>query len=173
MKTTEMPVTGDCGESIDALDAWGYSATMCCRYCSRDVLCIRHPDFAAMIPLRDFLRKRGDGSHQRPLADLSMAEALVDCLVLDAWPSPATVIDFGIDSPEHLGALQHAVSAGVTAYDLDRVMGDGPAITSLVRSVPDQPYPDVTFVTAYDGMAWDFGDATLAERWLDLDDADL
>lgn len=41
--------------------------------------------------------------------------------------------------------------AGCTAYDLDRVMGDGPAITQLIRAVPDQPYPFVEFRTIYDG----------------------
>ena len=172
METNTMSATCDCGEEIDVLDSAGYSATMCCPHCCRDVLCIRHPDFRATIPLRDFSRKRGAGPQQRPLADLSMAEALVDSLMLDEWPSPAAVVDFGIDSTEHLGALQYAVRAGVTAYDLDRVMGDGAAITRLVRSVPDQPYHETTFVTAYDGLEWDFGDAELADRWIALDDVD-
>ena len=64
-------------------------------------------------------------------------------------------MDYGIDSKRHLGALQHAVRAGVTAYDLDRVMGDGPAITRLVRSVPYHPYADVEFQTAYDTFDWE------------------
>lgn len=173
METITMPVTCGCSGEIEVLDASDYSATLCCPRCGRDVLCIRHPDFQATICLRDFCRKRGDGPQQRPFADWSMAENLVDCLVLDAWPSPAVVVDFGIDSPEHLGALQHAVRSGVTAYDLDRVMGDGAAITCLVRSVPDQPYHEVAFVTAYDGGQWDFGEAELADRWIALDDADL
>ena len=173
METIKMPVMCDCGEEFDVLDASGDSATMCCHHCSRDVLCIRHPDFHATIPLRGFSRRRGGRPEQRPLADLSMAEALVDALILDAWPSPATVLDFGIDSAEHLGALQHAVRTGITAYDLDRVLGDGQAITQLVRSIPDQPYHEVTFVTAYDGVEWDFGDATLADRWLALDDVEV
>ena len=44
-----------------------------------------------------------------------------------------------------------------TAYDLDRVMGDGPAITRLIRSVPYQPYADVEFQTAYDDFDWEEG----------------
>jgi hypothetical protein len=173
MKTNKMSATCDCGEEIDVLDASGYSATMCCPHCCRDALRIHHPDFQATISLRDFSRKRGDQPHQRPLDNLSMAEGLVDALILDAWPSPATVLDFGIDSAEHLGALQHAVRSGITAYDLDRVVGDGQAITRLVRSVPHQPYHEVTFVTAYDRVEWDFGDATLADRWLALDDIEV
>lgn len=172
METIAMPVTCDCGEEFVVLDAWGDSMTLCCPHCSRDVLRINHPDFQVTIPLRDFSRKRGEGPQQRPLSDLTMAKALVDSLVLDGWPNPAAVVDFGIDSTEHLGALQFAVRAGVTAYDLDRVMGDGAAITRLTRSVPDQPYHDTTFVTAYDGVEWDFGDATLADRWMALDDLD-
>lgn len=173
METNTMSATCDCGEETDVLDASGYSTTVCCPHCCRDALCIQHPDFQVTIRLRDFSRKRGDWPQQRPLDDLSMAEALVDSLVLDEWPSPAAVVDFGIDSAEHLGALQHAVREGVTAYDLDRVMGDGPAITRLARSVPDQPYPNVSFVTAYDGAEWDFGNAMLADRWLALDDGEV
>ena len=85
-------------------------------------------------------------------------------LALDELPSPAAVVDYGIDSLDHLGALQHAIATGVTVYDLDRVMGDGPAITRLVRNVPDQPYPDISFSTAYDALEWDFGDASNSRR---------
>lgn len=34
-----------------------------------------------------------------------------ECLRLDEWPSPATCLDFGIETEKHLGALQWAVSA--------------------------------------------------------------
>jgi hypothetical protein len=104
--------------------------------------------------LRDFHLKRGDGSQQRSLADLTMATGLVESLVCDEWPSPAVVVDFGIDTSRHLGALQYAVRGGATAYDLDRVLGDGPAITQLVRGVRHQPYADVIFRTAYDSFVW-------------------
>lgn len=106
-----------------------------------------------VIHLADFHVKRGDAAGQRPLDDRSMAQRLVECLVDDVWPSPATIVDFGIDSPQHLGALQHAVRSGCTAYDLDRVMGDGPAITRLVRGFAQQPYGHVEFATLYDAVA--------------------
>jgi hypothetical protein len=91
----------------------------------------------------------------RPLGDLYMATRLHEDLLRDSWPSPATVVDFGIASERHLGALRYAARAGVTAYDLDRVMGNGPAITRLVRSVPGQPLNDVEFHTAYDDYDWE------------------
>jgi hypothetical protein len=49
--------------------------------------------------------------------------------------------------------LQHAVRCGCTAYELDRVMGDGPAITNLVRLFPRQPYGPVEFRTVWDNLA--------------------
>ena len=87
-----------------------------------------------------------------------MAERLVECLVSDEWPSPATVADFGIDSSAHYMALKHAVRTGITAYELDRVMGDGPAITQLVQGVPSQPCRFVRFRTLWDDYFQDWGD---------------
>jgi hypothetical protein len=136
------------------------------------VLIIKHPDFRVIVVLQDFCRKRGDAPRQRSLDDRQLADSLIDSLVMDQWPSAAVVVDFGIDSPDHLGALEHALNVGVTAYDFDRVLGDGRAITCLTRSLPRQPYPHVRFVTAYDGMAWDSEDASCADRSMDSDDED-
>jgi hypothetical protein len=136
-------------------DICGASKTGACTRCGCCWLLIKHPNFALNVALSDFHLKRGGGPGRRPLADLTMATRLVERLSCDVWPSPATAVDFGIDTCRHLGALQHAVRAGVTAYDLDRVMGDGPAITRLVRGVPAQPYADVEFQTAYDDCDWE------------------
>lgn len=173
MKTKAMPATCWCGEEVVVLDASGHSKTLGCLHCRHGVLVINHPDFRVTIVLEDFCRKRGDAQRQRPLNDLQLADSLVDSLVLDQWPSAAVLVDFGIDSPDHLGALQHAVNVGVTAYDLDRVLGSGRAITCLARSLPGQPYPDIKFVTAYDGLAWDLGDAACADRSMGPDDEDF
>jgi hypothetical protein len=150
MTTTTLKHFCTCGGKLRVLDAEEFSITAACNCCKCCWLLIQHPDFAVNVALSDFHLKRGDGLDRRPLGDLTMATQLVVDLLFDVWPSPATVVDFGIDSNRHLGALQYAVHAGVTAYDLDRVMGDGPAITRLVRGVPDQPYADVEFQTAYD-----------------------
>lgn len=104
--------------------------------------------------MRDFHLKRGDGPCQRPMNDLRMAQQLFECLIWDVWPSPTTIVDFGIDSSAHLAALQYAARSGITAYDLDRVLGDGPAITRLVRSVPDQPDMSIQFQTLHDNVIW-------------------
>lgn len=142
----------DCGDTLRQLDVDGDSATYQCIVCGYCYLCAVHPEFEVLIWLRDFHRKRGDGPGQRPRDDLRMATGLVECLVCDCWPSPAAIVDFGIDRPSHLGALQYAVHSGVTAYELDRVLGDGPAITRLVRAIPDQPY-QIEFRTSYDLLA--------------------
>ena len=101
----------------------------------------------------------------RPLHDMVMAEELVECLKNDRWPSKATTVDFGIATPSHLGALQSAFWGGCNVYDLDRVMGDGRAITQLVQAVPEQRFPDVRFFTVYDGWAFSFG----KRNWLEED----
>jgi hypothetical protein len=141
-----------CGGRLTEFDRCGESSTARCDSCHACSLIIQGSGLSACIPLRDFHRKRGDGNSQRPFHDLGMAERLVACLRADEWPSQATVLDFGIRDERHLGALQHAVRSGITAYDLDRVIGDGRAITCLVYAVPGQPFADIQFQTAYDGV---------------------
>jgi len=142
-----------CGGPPRIADQHETSVTVYCPNCDRYLLVVGWPDNHQVIPLADFHLKRGYEPDQRPLNDLSMATRLVRCLTDNTWPTPATVMDFGIESEAHFGALQHAVRCGRTAYDLDRVMGDGPAITQIVRSVPNQPYASVEFRTAFDDMA--------------------
>lgn len=153
MTTTTNEMLCECGGGLEVIDGFESSSTTQCQTCGLYSLIIRHPRFQQLILLSDFHLKRGDGPERRPLTDRSMATRLVECLVRDEWPSYATVVDFGIDGSSHLGALQFAVRSGVTAYDLDRVLGDGRAITQLVRSIPGQPYGAIEFKTAYLGLA--------------------
>jgi hypothetical protein len=153
MATTEMVLNCECGGPLRVLDRSGHSLTATCLVCRHASLIIEPPRFPACIHLCDFHLKRGDVPQGRPYDDLVMATKLYEDLVFDRWPSSATELDFGIDSSDHLGALQFAVQSGVTPYDLDRVIADGPAITQLVHSVPVQPYP-VVFKTIWDGIDW-------------------
>jgi len=173
MKTKPMPVTCLCGAEIVKLDDSGHSTTLCCPRCRHGVLVINHPDFEVAVVLDDFCRKRGEGPAQRPLSDRQIAESLVDSLAMEQWPSAAVVLSFGIESPQHYDALLHALQVGVLTYDLDRVQGDGRAITCLVRSLPGQPYPSIRFSTAYDGSQWDDGDAAYRHRSTASDDEEF
>lgn len=86
----------------------------------------------------------------RPLDDLRLATELVKCL-FDSSPFTGEMTEnFGIRTVRHGAALIYAVHCGVTAYDLDRVMGDGPAMTRLVSRLPNQPFPDVRFPSDYE-----------------------
>ena len=123
----------ECEGTLTTLDSHGSSKTLQCDACRMCRLVVRHPNFGMTIPLADFHLKRGDDADQRSYGDLAMATQLHSCLIDDVWPSSATIVDFGIESRSHLGALQHAIRAGCTAYDLDRVMGDGAAITRLTE----------------------------------------
>jgi hypothetical protein len=79
-------------------------------------------------------------------------------LLDDEWPTAAGVEDFGIKSTEHYGALQYAVRYhSVTVEELDDALGNGPAITPLIRD--GNPYRGVVFTTTWDRvmvsiMAW-------------------
>lgn len=82
----------------------------------------------------------------------SVAEDAYESIAMDMWPRMAAVVDFGIDSPQHLGSLQHAIRSGVSKYELDMILGDGPEITKTCQQFEDNPYRDVVFVTAWDKM---------------------
>lgn len=80
-----------------------------------------------------------------------MTHKLYLALVLDAWPSSATCIDFGIDTDSHLGALRYAIlDDGVTEEQLDAALGKGPEIQKLISET--NPYRFVVFKTAYDHL---------------------
>jgi hypothetical protein len=81
-----------------------------------------------------------------------LTEQLIDATHLDLWPSVAVIVDFGIDSESHLGALQYAIKHGeVTPQELDAAMGNGAKLTEIAQR-GDNPYRDVTFRTSWDLM---------------------
>lgn len=94
-----------------------------------------------------------DRSDRRPVRPLT--RHLIECCELDAWPSEATSMDFGLDSSSHLGAIQYAVREGlVTAEELDAAMGNGDRLTEIARR-GENPYRFVEFRTVWDDMRID------------------
>ena len=80
-----------------------------------------------------------------------VTKQLYQALVLDTWPSPAAVVDFGIDSERHYAALQHAIiQHDVTVEELDDAACDGPSLTALIRA--ESPYHGLTFTTSWDDL---------------------
>jgi hypothetical protein len=80
-----------------------------------------------------------------------VTEQLYQALVLDTWPSPAAVVDFGIESERHYAALQHAViHQDVTLEELDDAVCDGLALTALIGA--ESPYHGLTFTTPWDAL---------------------
>jgi hypothetical protein len=81
-----------------------------------------------------------------------LTRQLIECAHLDVWPGHAAVVDFGIDSDRHLGALQFAIRNDlVTPTELDAAMGKGAMLTEIAGR-GDSPYRDVTFRTSWDGL---------------------
>lgn len=78
--------------------------------------------------------------------------AAYEALMLDMPLSPAATVDFGVTSTNHYAFLQRAVRGGVTMEELDAVLGDGPAITALVREGQFGPLMaySPTFKTVWD-----------------------
>lgn len=94
--------------------------------------------------------ERRSDPQDRPIRPLT--KELIECCQLDVWPGMATVVDFGIDSSSHLGALQFAIREGlVTPQELDAAMGSGAELTEIAQR-GENPYRDVTFRTSWDEM---------------------
>lgn len=142
-----MPTTPNCcGTVTRKLDAHGSSTTFGCFTCHDGYLVIE-PNIQIRLP--DFVARRGPAG--RPLDDREFAESLVHACSLDIWPSPAVCADFGIVTHKHLGAVQDLVQRGrVDAYQLDRALGSGTAMSSLVSALGIENAP--MFVTAYDAF---------------------
>lgn len=81
-----------------------------------------------------------------------LTQQLIQSAMFDTWPGNAAVMDFGIESDRHLGALHHAIRYGeVTPEELDAAMGNGEKLTEIAQR-GNNPYGDVSFHTAWDDM---------------------
>ncbi len=127
--------------------------TLRCTDCDECYLVIkwdRRP--AGVIHLRDFLKRRGDGPGHRPLNEMSMAKNLSRAMLKQHERiSPATLLDFGIRTKEQFTALMRAVHISANSFMLDRVLGDGKAITALVRYISKGEIT-TEFVTPWDAL---------------------
>ncbi|MDC0935063.1 hypothetical protein OAS39_02170 [Pirellulales bacterium] len=140
-----------CGGRLDGIDSFGRSSTAQCDQCSDCFLVVADGSGdPAVILLRTFNQRRGEGPARRRLDDRGKAERLIAALTVDGWPSPGEVVDFGIRSSLNYDALQSAIRLGVSSYELDRVQGDGKAISELIRAVTPDPLLHVEFETPYD-----------------------
>jgi hypothetical protein len=78
-------------------------------------------------------------------------KSLVTSILMDAWPSRAAAVDFGIDSRKHYEALYYPIrEAEIMPMVLDAALGDGPRLTELVRESASNPHKDVEFHTSWD-----------------------
>ena len=80
-------------------------------------------------------------------------QTLVSSILYGFEVTPSAKVDFGIDSPLHFAAISDAVLSGrVDAHELDSALGNGKRLTELVNRLPDQPYKNLTFQTAWDDI---------------------
>jgi hypothetical protein len=103
-------------------------------------------------PVYDYAMTEGGTMSQQPKTQVrELTQHVYHSLLLDEWPRNAGIIDFGLKSTEHYGALQYAVKCeGVTPEQLDAALGKGAAIQALISKT--NPYRNVVFKTDYDDM---------------------
>lgn len=86
-----------------------------------------------------------------------VTRAVFMALLLDVWPNAAGIVDFGLKTDTHYGALQFAVKVHeVSIEELEAAQGNGPALTALIRK--GNPYWGVQFRTAWDDLREDEGE---------------
>ncbi len=77
--------------------------------------------------------------------------SLVTSVLMDAWPSHAAVVDFGIDSQKHYEAMYWPIrEAEIMPKALDAALGDGPKLTAMTKEAASNPHKDVEFHTSWD-----------------------
>ena len=82
----------------------------------------------------------------------SNTKNLIEAIALDLWPENPTIVDFGLESSDHLGAIQWAYKhEKVSKYQLNAALGNGPMLTKLVCT-EDNPYRSVVFKTPWDDL---------------------
>lgn len=84
-----------------------------------------------------------------------VAQNAYNALMLDMPLSPAACCDYGVESVIHYMLLRQLIIAGCSLEAFDAALGDGPAITGLVKAyLGDDPnIPE--FRTAWDMMGED------------------
>jgi hypothetical protein len=76
---------------------------------------------------------------------------LVTSILMDAWPSHAAVVDFGIDSQKHYEALYYPIrEAEIMPKALDAALGHGQKLTAMTREAASNPHKGVQFHTSWD-----------------------
>lgn len=76
-----------------------------------------------------------------------------DSMMLDEWPRMAAIVDFGLKSQKHYEALYDPIRTGeINIHQLESVLGDGPAITTLVNCCKSNRHKGIVFITPYDYM---------------------
>jgi len=89
---------------------------------------------------------------------------LIGSVFLDAWPSPAAIVDFGIDSQKHYEALYYAIREGeIMPQALDAALGHGAKLTAMTREAASNPHKDVEFHTSWDLIFGRESPATVAK----------
>lgn len=85
-----------------------------------------------------------------------VTEKLFQAILLDCWPDGfAVCVDFGMDRKNRQQVYEsyyyYPIRAGeITAEQLDAALGNGPALTQLVRSCPSNPHKSIEIKTAWD-----------------------
>lgn len=83
---------------------------------------------------------------------------LPEPIYLGTKPCDTAVVDFGIDSAQHLYALSLPVLKGeITPQQLDQALGNGAMLTRLAREAPSSVDKQITF-----DMPWH---RLLREQW--------
>jgi hypothetical protein len=89
--------------------------------------------------------------------------SLIESIFQGMEPTPAAIVDFGIDSPAHYAALSDAVLSGqIEAAQLDAALGHGRKLTELVNSVDGNPF-HVEFHTSWDKILGRDGEGACIE----------
>ena len=96
---------------------------------------------------------RADAGEPGPRRIRDTTRNLIEAVLMDVWPRQAAIVDFGLDSQEHLEALYDPLRHGeITPEQVDAAIGDGKRLTELVNAAPHNPHKGIEFRTSWDDL---------------------
>jgi hypothetical protein len=86
---------------------------------------------------------------------------LITSVLLDQWPNNSCAAAFGVHSHQHYESLYFPIrNQELTPKQLDAAIGDGLALTALVRDAPSNPHKEIEFQTLRSMLAKRYGPET-------------
>ena len=133
------------GHAMDFKDELFHSRLDFCATCHTGHLSFQFNGQSKTLVLSEFDRYRFGHHTLWPWEDLTRTQEMVHSIGQSQVPSPGQLEAFGIARWRQLHAMRRALENGLTAFDLQHVVGYGSAISQMVQMANKNQFQNVAF----------------------------